>query len=65
MIYLAGAGLLILAALNILQLVLAFRERQKLLDRIQAKTFPEFKAFESKEGKKEDKKEPVKPFELV
>jgi len=37
------------------------RERQKLLDRIQAKSFPEFKAFEAKEDaeEKKDRQEPL------
>lgn len=41
-----------------------FQERQKLLDRIQAKDFPEYKAFENK-PKKEEKKEVKERYEYI
>jgi hypothetical protein len=37
------------------------KERQKLLDRIQAKSFPEYKAFEAKEENKAEKKDAPEP----
>jgi hypothetical protein len=63
--YIAVIGLSILAALNVLQLVFGYKERQKLLDRIQARSLPEFKAMERLENKKDEKKEPKQTFELV
>jgi hypothetical protein len=58
-------AVLALLALNILQLIFGYRERGKLLDRIQARSLGEFKATEAKEAKKPDEKEPVKRHEPV
>lgn len=56
MIY--GICILLIGCL-VFQELAHMKERQKLLDRIQAKDYPEFKAFESvkKEPKKQEKKE--------
>ena len=55
-------GIVMLAELAVIVflVVYGYKERQKLLDRIQAKSFPEFKAFEAKEDG-EDKKDPPEP----
>jgi hypothetical protein len=55
------AALLVLAALNVLQLVFGFKERQKLLDRLQSRSLGEYKALESKEEKKQDREPPKRP----
>ena len=55
--YIAYLGLLLLAALNILQLVFGYIERKAICDRIQSRTLSEYKHFEAA-GKKETKKEP-------
>jgi hypothetical protein len=62
---LMALAVLALLALNILQLIYGYRERQKLLDRIQAHSFGEFKVFEQKEAKKPDEKEPQQRPEYV
>lgn len=49
-------GLMLIIAL---QGVLFYKERQKLIDRIQAGSFIEYKKFEDKPEKKEEKKKPV------
>lgn len=63
--YIACLGLLILAALNVLQLVYGSKERQKLLDRIQARSLSEFKAHESTENDKGEKKRQQQRPEFV
>jgi hypothetical protein len=59
------AALLILAGLNVLQLILAAKERGKLLDRIQARSLGEYKAVEAREKEKPEKKEPKEPVQFV
>ena len=61
LLLIAAIAILALFALNILQFILNFKERQKLLDRIQAKSFPEFKAFEAKEANAGEKKDAPEP----
>jgi len=53
-------GIVMLAELAVIVflVVYGYKERQKLLDRIQAGSFPEFKAFEAKEDAEEKKDRP-------
>ena len=56
-------GIVMLAELAVIVFLVVYgnKERQKLLDRIQAKSFPEFKAFEAKEANAGEKKDAPEP----